>query len=105
MTRGRCLERVNRRAHQAQGGCKFLSRVAGWDSDRLGCIAGQARSRESGPCVLMRLLPPTSPVAARMAVAAGDLATRSLRGHGATPAVPPLAPELLEYFGNRQVKK
>ncbi|MDQ8707936.1 Gfo/Idh/MocA family oxidoreductase [Streptomyces sp. LHD-70] len=47
----------------------------------------------------------TSPVAARMAVAAGDLATRSLRGHGATLAVPPLEPELLEYFDTGQVKK
>ncbi|WP_419992415.1 Gfo/Idh/MocA family protein [Streptomyces boninensis] len=47
----------------------------------------------------------TSPVAARMAVAAGDLATRSLRDGGATVAVPPLDPDIQAYFDNGQVKK
>ncbi|GAA1139608.1 Gfo/Idh/MocA family protein [Ornithinicoccus hortensis] len=40
----------------------------------------------------------TSPVAAREAVAAGVMATRSLRGDGSTLAVPELPAELREYF-------
>ncbi|SDE14327.1 Gfo/Idh/MocA family protein [Auraticoccus monumenti] len=45
----------------------------------------------------------TSPVAARMAVAAGVLATASLRGDGATLEVPPLPPDLVDYFERGQV--
>ncbi|MET9518888.1 Gfo/Idh/MocA family oxidoreductase [Streptomyces sp. NPDC002994] len=44
----------------------------------------------------------TSPVAARMAVAAGVQATASLRNGGAPREVPPLAPELVAYFGAGQ---
>jgi len=40
----------------------------------------------------------TSPVAARNAVAAGVMATASLRGDGCPVAVPPLDPELVGYF-------
>ncbi|MEU7001005.1 Gfo/Idh/MocA family oxidoreductase [Nonomuraea sp. NPDC046570] len=40
----------------------------------------------------------TSPVAARMSVAAGYLATRSLREGGVPYDVPPLDPELVAYF-------
>ncbi|MEV0408247.1 Gfo/Idh/MocA family oxidoreductase [Actinoallomurus sp. NPDC050550] len=44
----------------------------------------------------------TSPIAARMAVAAGELATRSLRGGGVPLAVPAPDPMLLDYFDNGQ---
>ncbi|HEY8296236.1 MAG TPA: gfo/Idh/MocA family oxidoreductase, partial [Micrococcaceae bacterium] len=44
----------------------------------------------------------TSPVAARQAVAAGVLATDSLRSDGSARTVPELAPELLEYFNAGQ---
>ncbi|QKW51091.1 Gfo/Idh/MocA family protein [Streptomyces buecherae] len=44
----------------------------------------------------------TSPVAARMSVAAGELATRSLRSGGTPFDVPPLAPELLAYYAAGQ---
>ncbi|MFG2517972.1 Gfo/Idh/MocA family protein [Streptomyces sp. NPDC048527] len=44
----------------------------------------------------------TSPVAARMAVAAGELAARSLRGGGVPLAVPALDPVLRDYFDNGQ---
>ncbi|MCY0904601.1 Gfo/Idh/MocA family protein [Arthrobacter sp. H14-L1] len=44
----------------------------------------------------------TSPVAARQAVAAGVLATESLRTDGSARTVPELAPELLEYFNAGQ---
>lgn len=47
----------------------------------------------------------TSPVAARMAVAAGALATASLRGGGTPRAVPPLDPVLVDYFERGQTKK
>jgi hypothetical protein len=47
--------------------------------------------REGGPIA-------TSPVAARNSIAAGVMATYSLR-HGATPAeVPPLSDDILAYF-------
>lgn len=46
----------------------------------------------------------TSPVAARMAVAAGVLATRSLRGGGTPYDVPPLDPELIRYFDDGQIR-
>nr|WP_231747666.1 Gfo/Idh/MocA family oxidoreductase [Auraticoccus cholistanensis] len=46
----------------------------------------------------------TSPVAARMAVAAGVLATRSLRGDGRTLDVPPLPQDLVDYFERGQVE-
>ncbi|GAA3119175.1 Gfo/Idh/MocA family protein [Streptomyces goshikiensis] len=44
----------------------------------------------------------TSPVAARMAVAAGCEATVSLRGGGTPRRVPPLDPDLAEYFTSGQ---
>ncbi|MCS7477102.1 Gfo/Idh/MocA family protein [Umezawaea endophytica] len=44
----------------------------------------------------------TSPVAARMAVAAGVRATESLRAGGAPREVPDLDPELVSYFDNGQ---
>lgn len=44
----------------------------------------------------------TSPVAARAAVAAGALATDSLRGDGCAKKVPALPDELLEYFARNQ---
>jgi len=44
----------------------------------------------------------TSPVAARQAVAAGILAAESLRGDGSALTVPPLDPELVEYFERGQ---
>ncbi|WP_309064779.1 Gfo/Idh/MocA family protein [Microbacterium sp.] len=44
----------------------------------------------------------TSPVAAREAVAAGILATQSLRGDGSAIDVPPLDPELVAYFERGQ---
>lgn len=44
----------------------------------------------------------TSPVAARMAVAAGVRATQSLRDGGAPRAVPELDPELIAYFDRGQ---
>ncbi|MFE6736506.1 Gfo/Idh/MocA family protein [Microbacterium sp. NPDC057650] len=47
----------------------------------------------------------TSPVAAREAVAAGILATQSLRGDGAAIDVPPLDPELVAYFERGQVEQ
>lgn len=46
----------------------------------------------------------TSPVAAREAVAVGVRATESLRGDGATLAVPQLAPDLVDYFEAGQVE-
>ncbi|MEU9859384.1 Gfo/Idh/MocA family oxidoreductase [Streptomyces sp. NPDC047971] len=46
----------------------------------------------------------TSPVAARMSVAAGVMATRSLREDGAAYEVPPLDPKLIAYFGNGQLR-
>ncbi|ROO86975.1 putative dehydrogenase [Actinocorallia herbida] len=46
----------------------------------------------------------TSPVAARMSVAAGYLATRSLREDGAPFTVPPLAPDLVAYFTRHQTR-
>jgi predicted dehydrogenase len=45
----------------------------------------------------------TSPVAAREAVAAGIRATESLRGDGRSLAVPPLEPDLVDYFERGQV--
>ncbi len=45
----------------------------------------------------------TSPVAAREAVAAGVVATESLRGDGSTRAVPELDPALVAYFEAGQV--
>ncbi|MFE6997830.1 Gfo/Idh/MocA family protein [Microbacterium sp. NPDC057659] len=47
----------------------------------------------------------TSPVAAREAVAAGILATQSLRGDGSAIDVPPLDPELIAYFERGQVEE
>ncbi|MGP5724953.1 Gfo/Idh/MocA family protein [Arthrobacter rhombi] len=44
----------------------------------------------------------TSPVAARAAVAAGVLATESLRGDGGARQVPPLDAEVLSYFAANQ---
>ncbi|MGW0806521.1 Gfo/Idh/MocA family protein [Nonomuraea sp. NPDC002799] len=44
----------------------------------------------------------TSPVAARMSVAAGYMATMSLRDNGMPYDVPPLDPELAAYFDNGQ---
>ncbi|VXC28558.1 Predicted dehydrogenase [Microbacterium sp. 8M] len=44
----------------------------------------------------------TSPIAAREAVAAGILATDSLRGDGSAIAVPPLDPDLVAYFERGQ---
>ncbi|MGO4454116.1 Gfo/Idh/MocA family protein [Arthrobacter sp. RAF14] len=44
----------------------------------------------------------TSPVAARQAVAAGILAAESLRGDGSALTVPPLDPDLVEYFERGQ---
>src|SRR5699024_3589341 len=44
----------------------------------------------------------TSPIAAREAVAAASLATKSLRGSGAAYEVPALAPEIQAYFDNGQ---
>lgn len=46
----------------------------------------------------------TSPVAAREAVAAGILATVSLRTDGSAIAVPPLDPDLVAYFERGQVE-
>ncbi|WP_309128890.1 Gfo/Idh/MocA family oxidoreductase [Microbacterium sp.] len=46
----------------------------------------------------------TSPVAAREAVAAGILATQSLRGDGSAIEVPELDPALIAYFENGQVE-
>ncbi|REJ08544.1 gfo/Idh/MocA family oxidoreductase [Microbacterium bovistercoris] len=46
----------------------------------------------------------TSPVAAREAVAAGILATQSLRGDGSAIDVPPLDPDLIAYFERGQVE-
>ena len=46
----------------------------------------------------------TSPVAAREAVAAGILATASLRGDGSAISVPALDPELVAYFDRGQVE-
>ena len=40
----------------------------------------------------------TSPVAARAAVAAGVVATQSLRGDGSALTVPELDPDLVAYF-------
>ncbi len=45
----------------------------------------------------------TSPVAAREAVAAGILATQSLRGDGSALEVPPLSSDLVAYFDRGQV--
>ncbi|WP_295013409.1 Gfo/Idh/MocA family protein [uncultured Microbacterium sp.] len=45
----------------------------------------------------------TSPVAAREAVAAGILATASLRGDGSAIEVPPLSEDLIGYFARGQV--
>ncbi|MBA8795729.1 putative dehydrogenase [Friedmanniella endophytica] len=45
----------------------------------------------------------TSPIAARQAVAAGCVATESLRTDGSTRPVPPLDPELIAYFDRGQV--
>ncbi|MDN5725044.1 MAG: Gfo/Idh/MocA family oxidoreductase [Propionibacteriales bacterium] len=45
----------------------------------------------------------TSPVAARMSVAAGCMATDSIRGRGETLAVPPLSAEVLAWFASGQV--
>ncbi|MER7196811.1 oxidoreductase [Streptomyces sp. CB01635] len=47
----------------------------------------------------------TSPVAARMSVAAGALATRSLREGGMPYDVPELEPELLAYFDGGQLTR
>ncbi|KJY21158.1 oxidoreductase, partial [Streptomyces sp. NRRL S-444] len=44
----------------------------------------------------------TSPVAARMAVAVGCLATESLRAGGTPRRVPPLDPDLVAYFDRGQ---
>ncbi|MGM7774561.1 Gfo/Idh/MocA family protein [Arthrobacter sp. KNU-44] len=44
----------------------------------------------------------TNPIAAREAVAAGILATESLRSDGSAREIPSLAPELLEYFNAGQ---
>nr|WP_209068289.1 Gfo/Idh/MocA family oxidoreductase [Arthrobacter pigmenti] len=44
----------------------------------------------------------TNPVAARQAVAAGVLATESLRGDGSAREVPPLPNDLMEYFETGQ---
>lgn len=52
-------------------------------------------AREGGPTE-------TSPVAARQAVAAGVLATASLRGDGSAREVPPLPAAVLEYFAAGQ---
>ncbi|NQZ59986.1 MAG: gfo/Idh/MocA family oxidoreductase, partial [Lentisphaeraceae bacterium] len=46
----------------------------------------------------------TSPVAARMAVAAGICATDSLRSDGSLKRVPNLDPQLIQYFENGQQK-
>lgn len=46
----------------------------------------------------------TSPVAAREAVAAGILATQSLRGDGSAHEIPPLDPELVAHFDRGQVE-
>jgi len=46
----------------------------------------------------------TSPVAARMAVAAGSGATESLRDGGTPREVPPLDPDLVAYFERGQVQ-
>ncbi len=46
----------------------------------------------------------TSPVAAREAVAAGILATVSLRGDGSSISIPPLDPDLAAYFERGQVE-
>ncbi|MET9541453.1 Gfo/Idh/MocA family oxidoreductase [Streptomyces sp. NPDC006553] len=46
----------------------------------------------------------TSPVAARMSVAAGVRATESLRTGGTPRAVPPLDPELVAYFARGQTR-
>jgi hypothetical protein len=48
-------------------------------------------ARDGGPTV-------TSPVAARQAVAAGLVATASIRGDGGLLPVPPLDPGLVAYF-------
>lgn len=47
-------------------------------------------------------VPNTSPVAARYAVATGVVATESLRSDNGRRDVPPLAPELADYFGRGQ---
>lgn len=55
-----------------------------------------AFARDGGPTE-------TSPVAARMSVAAGCVATDSLRGNGGTLTVPPLPAEVLAWFEGGQV--
>jgi hypothetical protein len=47
----------------------------------------------------------TSPVAARQAVAAGCVATESLRTDGSARPVPPLPAELINYFENGQTHR
>jgi hypothetical protein len=47
----------------------------------------------------------TSPVAARNAVAAGVVATASIRGDGGALPVPPLDPELVAYFDAGQPQR
>jgi predicted dehydrogenase len=47
----------------------------------------------------------TSPVAARQAVAAGIVATESLRGDGSALAVPPLPADLVAYFDRGQAEE
>jgi len=46
----------------------------------------------------------TSPIAARQAVAAGVVATDSLRSDGSARQVPPLPAELITYFENGQTR-
>jgi len=47
----------------------------------------------------------TNPVAARQSVAAGVLATESLRADGSAREVPPLPPELIAYFEDGQLRR
>jgi hypothetical protein len=47
----------------------------------------------------------TSPLAARYSVAAGCVATQSLRANGRTMDVPPVALEITQYFENGQSRK
>jgi hypothetical protein len=70
----------------------------------IGCVAGA-----DGPLMaeFLRFVrdggrTDTSPVAARMSVAAGVQATASLRAGGEPLEVPPLAPDLVAYFERGQ---
>ena len=49
------------------------------------------------------IIPNTSPVAARFAVAAGEMGTESLRTDNGLRPVPPLPADLIDYFDSGQI--